>query len=68
MDPIKELRKRLRGRTQRSLADEVGVSSQYLNDILSGRREPGPAILAGLGLERVVSYRRSKGNTGRLRG
>lgn len=35
-----------------------GVSHAYTQDALAGRRAPGPAILAALGLEKVdVTYR-----------
>lgn len=43
--------------SQKALAVRLGVSVQYLNDVLRGRREVGPAVLAGLGLEKVVTYR-----------
>lgn len=36
-------------------ATQMGVSPQYLSDVLRGK-EPGPAILRALGLRRVVSY------------
>ncbi len=45
-------------RTQKQLADELGVSSAYLNDYLHFRREPGEKLLVGLGLRRVVMYER----------
>ena len=56
--PILELRTRLRRTTQKALADDLGLSKQYLCDVLRGRREPGPKILSALKLERVVTYRR----------
>lgn len=37
-----------------------GVAPAYVSDVLAGRREPGAVILAPLGLEKVVSYRRVK--------
>lgn len=33
-----------------------GLSSVYVCDVRRGVRPPGPAILAALGLEKVVSY------------
>jgi transcriptional regulator with XRE-family HTH domain len=60
LDPIEVLRKRLGDGTQRELAGVLGISPQYLNDILSGHREPGPKLLEGLGLERIVTYRRKR--------
>lgn len=38
-------------------AKHIGVSPQYLNDVLRGRREPGKKILKALGLEKVILYR-----------
>lgn len=43
--------------TQKAAAEKLGVSQQYLSDVLNESREPGPLILAGLGIERVVTYR-----------
>jgi len=51
------LRKKQGGRTARALAQEIGVTEQYLSDVFKGRREPGPSILAGLGLEKQVIYK-----------
>lgn len=45
---------------QRTWAIEHGVSPQYVNDTVRGRREPGAAILKALGLERVTVYRQVK--------
>lgn len=35
-----------------------GVSTAYVSDVLSGRREPGTKMLAALGLARSVCYAR----------
>ena len=43
--------------TQREAAGLLGVSTSYLNDYLHFRRDPGPALLDGLGLEKVTLYR-----------
>ena len=43
-------------RTQRELADEIGVSAAYLNDYIHFHREPGQKLLTGLGLRRVAMY------------
>ena len=42
---------------QRQIAENLGVSASYLNDYLHSRRDPGPALLDGLGLEKVTLYR-----------
>jgi transcriptional regulator with XRE-family HTH domain len=60
MNPITELNRRLAGTTQKRLAEELGVSATYLNDVLHGRREPGDAILSALGLVREVRHVRAK--------
>jgi DNA-binding transcriptional regulator YdaS (Cro superfamily) len=45
--------------SQTNLAHRIGVSPAYLHDVLKGRREPGPAILTPLGLEKApTSYRK----------
>lgn len=45
--------------TQKELAARLGVSAAYLGDVLLGRKEPGKKLLAALGVERVVIYRRA---------
>lgn len=57
-----EVRKILHGKvvscgTQRAAAESVGVSPQYFADVLKGIRDPGPTLLAGLGIEKVIDYR-----------
>ena len=46
--------------SQRAWAMRHGVSVVYVNDVLGGNREPGPAILQVLGLEaeRRTTYRK----------
>ncbi len=51
---------KLTDKTQRDVADELGVSAGYLNDYLHFRREPGPKILQALGLRRVNGYELEK--------
>lgn len=41
---------------QQQLAKRLGISPQYLCDVLAARREPGNRLLAGLGCRRVVVY------------
>lgn len=43
--------------SQAAFARQHGISLQYINDVMRGRREIGQKILAVLGIERVVSYR-----------
>lgn len=49
--------------SQKEFAKQVGVSPQYLTDILRGRRPVGTAqkILDWFKLERVVMFRRTDG-------
>ena len=42
--------------TQKAAAEFLGVSSQFLSDILKGRRDPGKKILDRMGLESSVVY------------
>lgn len=37
-------------------AAAAGISPAYVSDVRKGRREPGPAVLAALRLEKHVSY------------
>jgi transcriptional regulator with XRE-family HTH domain len=48
------------GVTQKSLAKQFGISTAYLSDFLSGRREAGAKILNALGYEITPFYRKSK--------
>lgn len=49
------------GRTQRAFAEEIGVTQQYLCDLLNGRRNPGAAILKYLNLEQTFIPKRNRG-------
>lgn len=42
--------------TQKAAAEFLGVSQQYLTDLIKGRRDPGSKILDKLGLESRVIY------------
>lgn len=42
--------------SQKKVAKQLGISAQYLGDILQGRREPGEKVLKTLKLKRVVLY------------
>lgn len=50
------LRKRQGDRTAKELAEEFGITPQYLSDVYLRRREPGPGILVPLGLEAETVY------------
>jgi hypothetical protein len=56
-DAYRLLRQRIASAgTQRAYADSIGISPQFLSDILMARRELPEAILADLNLRRVVRY------------
>ena len=61
IDPIALIKDRCNGAEQKQIADELGISPQYLNDMLQGRREAGPKVLKALGLVEVVTYRKRRG-------
>ncbi len=43
---------------QRDWAEAHKVAASYLSDVLNGRRDPGKSILAALGYERVILYKK----------
>lgn len=56
-DVINRLRDAIRvAGSQRAFGRQHGISTQYINDVLRCRREPGQKILDTLGIERVVQY------------
>lgn len=42
--------------SQKALAKELGVSQQYLGDVISEKREPGKKVLDALKLRKVIRY------------
>jgi hypothetical protein len=52
-DVVDLLKKRQGNKTLRLLGLELGLSAAYLSDVFRGNREPGPTLLAILGLERT---------------
>lgn len=54
-----DLKRRIekRGVTQKEYAAQIGISEQYLSDVLSGSRAPGKKLLEAIGWERVTYYR-----------
>ncbi len=56
---LKIIRSRINGSTQRQVAHDLGVSTAYLSDVLAGKRNPGPKILQGLGLQQRIVYRKN---------
>jgi len=41
---------------QKKTAEALGISEQFLTDVLKGRRGPGPKLLEALGLKKRVEY------------
>jgi hypothetical protein len=50
------IKKRMGSKTQRVFAAELGITPQFLNDLLHGHRSPGPLVLKALKLRKVVTY------------
>ena len=44
--------------SQKALAKDLGISEQYLTDLLRGRRMPGRQVLGALGMVEVRLYER----------
>lgn len=42
--------------SQKTWAEFVGISQQYLSDVLNGHREPGDKICKALGYQKVVLF------------
>jgi hypothetical protein len=42
--------------TRAKAAKAIGISPQYLSDIILRRRRPGPSVLRALGIRRVDRY------------
>ncbi len=60
VQPVEELKTILMpeyGWTQKSLAQKLNISPQFLSDVLRGRRNVGKEILKGLNMEQIISYR-----------
>lgn len=58
-DVLEMMRKQMGDRTQTAYANELGITPQYLCDILQRRRDPGPKVLSRLGLTQSVKYERT---------
>ena len=61
---LKRLKKYIEGYpSQAQAAAALDISPQYLNDVMAGRRDPGPKLLKGLGIKRVPHYEDSGADT-----
>ena len=45
--------------SQTAWAGLHSLSPAYVSDVIHGRREPGASVLAALGIEKIVRYRKS---------
>lgn len=50
------LRKKQGERSQKELAEELGISPQHLGDLLYGKRMPGKALRKKMGIEKRVVF------------
>lgn len=60
---VAQLRAIVKTRTQSSLADEIGVSRSFLNEVIKGTRPPTGKILDHLGLRAQTIYIKKGENT-----
>lgn len=56
MDVVKLLENKCADSDQVTVARELNISTQYLNDVLRKRKDPGPRILEALGVGRRTVY------------
>jgi hypothetical protein len=61
VDILKELQqKRIKTGTQKILANELGISSAFLSDVLQGRRKIGERIPSQLGYQKKIKFEENK--------
>jgi hypothetical protein len=58
---LRMLRQSQGDRTAKEFAGVIGISAQYLSDVYSRRRLPGPIVLSHLNLERSQLLYQQKG-------
>jgi len=59
-EPQKALLRLAKEETWRKLGESLDLPASYLHDVAHGKRPASDKLLAGLGLERVVTYRRKR--------
>jgi transcriptional regulator with XRE-family HTH domain len=67
-DPVLELKTRVEASSQAQVAEDIGVTQQYISAVLTRARPPGKSILRALGLERSIVYVRANGKAGKRAG
>jgi transcriptional regulator with XRE-family HTH domain len=60
---LTHLRAIVKTRTQASLADEIGISRSFMNEVIKGTRPPTGKILDHLGLRAQTVYIKKGENT-----
>jgi transcriptional regulator with XRE-family HTH domain len=60
---VTHLRAIVKTRTQASLADEIGISRSFMNEVIKGTRPPTGKILDHLGLRAQTVYIKKGENT-----
>jgi hypothetical protein len=55
-NPMAELQERVARANQAEVAKELGISPQYLSDVLNKRRELGKKILNAMGFDRLIVH------------
>ena len=60
-DIVERLRALCAGRLARDVAAELGVSPQYLTDVVHGRRPPAEKIASALGYDRKTLFVKREG-------
>ena len=67
-NPFDLLAERLELQSASEIAREIGVSRQYLHQVVNRDRTMGPKILAYLGIEKQVTYQKRNGANAKSRG
>ncbi len=47
--------------SQKALAIKLGISEQYLSEVLSGKKRPNAKVLRAMGMEMVLMYKQVQG-------
>lgn len=53
------LKKRIAAATQREVAEQLGVSRAFLNDVVHGRRNMTEGLATAMGFTRIVTYKKA---------
>lgn len=57
---VERLRQLVDNETLSEIGRQLGVSKQYLCDVLKGRKAPGPKIFKAMGIKRRVVYTKDR--------